>query len=154
MSGSEIGFLLGDAKRKADKAKGSEAKDTEINAKGQEDKGIEINPKGSEAKGFEINAKGEEDKGPEINAESSKINPKGEDPFNPEILNKAIASAKGNRKTISVWSPLISATMWYLKSTTPLFSISDVTKEWIEEAMRREHPELVKKIEYELGKSN
>jgi hypothetical protein len=44
--------------------------------------------------------------------------------------------------------------MWYLKSTTPLFSISDVTKEWIEEAMRREHPELVKKIEEELGKSN
>jgi hypothetical protein len=142
MSGSEIGFLLGDAKRKADKAKGSEAKD------------IEINAKGSEAKGFEINPKGKEDKGPEINADSSTINPKGEDPFNPEILNRAIASAKGNRKTISVWSPLISATMWYLKSTTPLFSISDVTKEWIEEAMRREHPELVKKIEEELEKSN
>ena len=116
MSGSEIGFLLDDVKRKADKAKGIEGKASEINAKGIEAKGSEINAKGAEAKGADL--------------------------FNPEILHKAISSAKGHRKTISVWSPLISATMWYLKATTPLFSISDVTKEWIEEAMRREHPEL------------
>jgi hypothetical protein len=96
--------------------------------------------KGIEAKALEINAKGVEAKGADL--------------FNPEILHKAISSAKGHRKTISVWSPLISATMWYLKATTPLFSISDVTKEWIEEAMRREHPELVKKIEEEMGKND
>ncbi|MGD0954526.1 MAG: hypothetical protein ABR985_19425 [Methanotrichaceae archaeon] len=45
--------------------------------------------------------------------------------LNPKALDEAVRDANNNRQTIAVWSPEISAIMWYIKKTTPEFSISD-----------------------------
>jgi len=34
-----------------------------------------------------------------------------------KLLNQAVETANSKRKMIGVWSPLIAASMWYLKST-------------------------------------
>lgn len=70
------------------------------------------------------------------------------------LLQQAIDNANSKRKMIGVWSPLISATMWYLKATIPMFSISEIASRWIEEGLEREYPELVKKMRAEMGKGD
>jgi hypothetical protein len=70
-----------------------------------------------------------------------------------KLLNQAVETAQSKRKMIGVWSPLIAASMWYLKSTIPRFSISDSARAWIETGLEKEYPELVKKIREEMGKS-
>lgn len=67
-----------------------------------------------------------------------------------ELLNQAVDTANSKRKMIGVWSPLIAAAMWYLKSSIPRFSISDSARAWIEAGLEKEHPELVKKIKEEM----
>jgi hypothetical protein len=71
-----------------------------------------------------------------------------------KLLNQAVETANSKRKMIGVWSPLIAASMWYLKSTIPRFSISDSARAWIEAGLEKEYPELVKKVREEMGKSN
>jgi hypothetical protein len=71
-----------------------------------------------------------------------------------KLLNQAVETANNKRKMIGVWSPLIAASMWYLKSTIPRFSISDSARAWIEVGLEKEYPELVKKIREEMRKSD
>jgi len=68
-----------------------------------------------------------------------------------KLLNQAVDTGNSKRKMIGVWSPLIAAAMWYLKSTIPRFSISDSARSWIEAGLEKEYPELVKKIREEMG---
>jgi hypothetical protein len=70
--------------------------------------------------------------------------------IDPKLLNQAVDTANSKRKMIGVWSPLIAAAMWYLKSTIPRFSISDSARAWIEAGLEKEYPELVKKIREEM----
>jgi len=51
-----------------------------------------------------------------------------------------------------VWAPDIALIMWYLKLSTPMFSISDVAKKYITEGLSRDHPELYKRAQEELDK--
>ncbi|MGD0952915.1 MAG: hypothetical protein ABR985_11085 [Methanotrichaceae archaeon] len=74
--------------------------------------------------------------------------------INIKLLNEAIQNTNSKRKMIGVWSPLIAASMWYLKSTIPRFSISDAARAWIEAGLEKEYPELVKKVKDEMGKSD
>ena len=74
--------------------------------------------------------------------------------INIKLLNEAIQNTNSKRKMIGVWSPLIAASMWYLKSTIPRFSISDAARAWIEAGLEKEYPELVKKVKEEMGKSD
>jgi hypothetical protein len=67
-----------------------------------------------------------------------------------KLLNQAVDTANSKRKMIGVWSPVIVAAMWYLKSTIPRFSISDAARAWIEAGLEKEYPELVKKIREEI----
>lgn len=62
-----------------------------------------------------------------------------------KLIDDAV-SAADNKRMIGVWSPTIAAAMWYLKSTTPRFSISEVASHYIEEGLERDYPELVQKI--------
>jgi hypothetical protein len=66
--------------------------------------------------------------------------------LNLKLIDEAIAAANSKRRMIGVWSPIISAAMWYLKGTIPRFSISEVASHWIEEGLERDYPELVQKI--------
>jgi hypothetical protein len=66
------------------------------------------------------------------------------------LLNQAVDTANSKRKMIGVWSPVIAAAMWYLKSTIPRFSISDAARAWIEAGLEKEYPELVKKLREEM----
>ena len=68
------------------------------------------------------------------------------------LLNEAIDAANSKRRMIGVWSPTIAAAMWYLKGTTPRFSISEVASHWIEEGLERDYPELVQKIRERMKK--
>jgi hypothetical protein len=74
--------------------------------------------------------------------------------INIKLLNEAIQNTISKRKMIGVWSPLIAASMWYLKSTIPRFSISDAARAWIEAGLEKEYPELVKKVRDEMRKSD
>lgn len=75
-------------------------------------------------------------------------------PIDLKLLNQAVETANSKRKMIGVWSPLIAASMWYLKSTIPRFSISDSARAWIEAGLEKEYPDLVKKVRNEMEKSN
>lgn len=68
-----------------------------------------------------------------------------------KLLQQAVNNANNKRKMIGVWSPIISATMWYLKATIPMFSISETASRWIEEGLEREYPELVRRIKAEMN---
>jgi len=70
--------------------------------------------------------------------------------LNIKLLNEAVQNARSKRKMIGVWSPLIAAAMWYLKSSIPRFSISDSARAWIEAGLEKEYPELVNKIREEM----
>ena len=59
--------------------------------------------------------------------------------------------ANSNRQSIAVWSPKISAIMWYLKKTTPEFSISDEARTILEEGLEKKYPELFQRVKEEMG---
>jgi hypothetical protein len=73
-------------------------------------------------------------------------------PLKVKVIRESIDAASSRRQRIAVWSPLISATMWYLKTTTPMFSISDEARSLIEEGLEKKYPELFKRIKDEMGK--
>ena len=72
--------------------------------------------------------------------------------INVNVLHEAIELALNKKQRISVWAPDIAIIMWYLKLSTPMFSISDVAKKYIAEGLMRDHPELYKCAEEELEK--
>jgi hypothetical protein len=72
--------------------------------------------------------------------------------INVNVLHEAIDLALNKKQRISVWAPDIAIIMWYLKLSTPMFSISDVAKKYIAEGLMRDHPELYRLAEEEADK--
>jgi hypothetical protein len=68
------------------------------------------------------------------------------------VLHEAIDLALNKKQRISVWAPDIAIILWYLKLSTPMFSISDVAKKYIAEGLMRDHPELYRLAEEEAEK--
>jgi len=93
------------------------------------------------AKGLSLKPKGKEPK-------SSSLNDKG---LNLKVLGEAVEGAKNKKQTIAIWSPRISAIMWYLKKTTSEFSISDEARTILEEGLEKKYPELFQKVKEEMG---
>jgi hypothetical protein len=67
----------------------------------------------------------------------------------PVLLEEAIDAAV-KRRMIGVWSPTIAAAMYYLKGSIPRFSTSEVASRWIEEGLKRDYPELMRKLEEDM----
>ncbi|MGB4087839.1 MAG: hypothetical protein WBK06_09780, partial [Methanothrix sp.] len=63
---------------------------------------------------------------------------------------EAVEGANSNRQSIAIWSPKISAVMWYLKKTTPEFSISEEARTILEESLEKKYPELFRKVKEEM----
>jgi len=74
--------------------------------------------------------------------------------INVNVLQDAVDLALNKKQRISVWAPDIALVMWYLKLSTPMFSISDVAKKYIAEGLMRDHPELYRRAKEELDKSH
>lgn len=73
--------------------------------------------------------------------------------FNVNVLQQAVDLALNKKQRISIWAPDITLIMWYLKLSTPMFSISDVAKKYIAEGLMRDYPELYRRVKEELDKS-
>jgi len=63
-----------------------------------------------------------------------------------KVLQEAIEATTSKRRMIGVWDPEIAATMQYLKSVTPRYSISENAAKWIKDGLERDHPELIQKV--------
>ena len=74
--------------------------------------------------------------------------------INVNVLREAVDLALNKKQRISVWAPDIALIMWYLKLSTPMFSISDVAKKYIAEGLKRDQPELYKRAKEELDKAH
>jgi len=74
--------------------------------------------------------------------------------INVNVLQEAVELALNKKQRISVWAPDIALIMWYLKLSTPMFSISDVAKKYITEGLMRDHPELYRRAQEELNKNH
>ena len=108
-----------------------------VKSKASKPEALDLKPKGSEAEALNIN-----DKGIDIKAETLTL----------KALGDAVKGANSNRQSIAVWSPKISAIMWYLKKTTPEFSISDEARTILEEGLEKKYPELFQKVKEEMKK--
>ena len=105
---------------------------SDVKSKTAKPEGLDLKPKGDKAETLDI-----KDKGIDSKAEGD-----------------AIKGAKtGNRQTIAIWSPKISAVMWYLKKTTPEFSISDEARVILEEGLEKKYPELFQRVKEEMNQS-
>jgi hypothetical protein len=106
------------------KSKASKEESADLKAKG-----LSIKPKGKEPKTLSLNDKG----------------------LNLKALGEAIDGANSKKQTIAIWSPKISAIMWYLKKTTPEFSISEEARIILEEGLEKKYPELFQKVKEEMN---
>ena len=97
---------------------------------------------------------------PDLNARGLSLKPRGEEPralslndkgLNLKALGEAVEGANSKKQTIAIWSPKISAIMWYLKKTTPEFSISDEARTILEEGLEKKYPELFQKVKEEMA---
>jgi hypothetical protein len=112
---------------------------SDVKSKTAKPEGLDLKPKGDKAETLDI-----KDKGIDSKAEA----------LNLKALGDAIKGAKtGNRQTIAIWSPKISAVMWYLKKTTPEFSISDEARVILEEGLEKKYPELFQRVKEEMNQS-
>lgn len=108
-----------------------------VKSKAAKSDDLDLKPEGEEASALDL-----KDKGLDLQANS----------LNLKVLGEAVKGAKtGNRQTIAVWSPEISAILWYLKATTPLFSISDEARGILEKGLQKKYPELFKRVKEEMG---
>jgi hypothetical protein len=128
-AGDELKHLMAGVKSKASKPEGLDLKD----------KSLDLKPKGNEPKSLSLNDKGLESKDKGLNLKA---------------LGEAVKGANSNRQSIAVWSPKISAIMWYLKKTTPEFSISDEARTILEEGLEKKYPELFQKVQEEINQKN
>ena len=124
-AGEELKHLMAGVKSKTSKPEG-----LDIN-----DKALDIKPKGNEPKSLD-----KKDKGLDSKAKS----------LNLKALGEAVKGAGSNRQSIAIWSPKISAVMWYLKKTTPEFSISEEARTILEESLEKKYPELFRKVKEEM----
>jgi hypothetical protein len=107
-----------------------------VKSKTSKPEGLGVENKGAEAEALDV-----KDKGIDIKAET----------LNLKALGEAVKGANSNRQTVAVWSPTISAVLWYLKKTTPEFSISDEARTILEEGLGKKYPELYQKIKEEMS---
>ncbi len=108
----------------------------------------------------EVKSKASKEESPDLKAKALSLKPKGKEPktlslddkgFNLKALGEAVEGANSKKQTIAIWGPKISAIMWYLKKTTPEFSISDEARIILEEGLERKYPELFQKVEEEMN---
>ena len=126
-AGEELKHLMAGVKSKTSKDEG-----LDIN-----DKALDLKPKGNEPKSLD-----KKDKGLDFKAKG----------LNLKALGEAVKGAGSNRQSIAIWSPKISAVMWYLKKTTPEFSISEEARAILEEGLEKKYPELFQKVKEGLKK--
>ena len=107
-----------------------------VKSKATKPEGLDLKPKGEGAEALDLKDKGLYQKAETLNLKA---------------LGDALKGANSNRQSIAVWSPKISAIMWYLKKTTPEFSISDEARTILEEGLEKKYPELFLRIEEELS---
>ena len=124
-AGEELKHLMAGVKSKTSKDEG-----LDIN-----DKALDLKPKGNEPKSLD-----KKDKGLDFKAKG----------LNLKALGEAVKGANSNRQSIAIWSPKISAVMWYLKKTTPEFSISEEARKILEEGLEKKYPELFQKVKEEM----
>jgi len=124
-AGEELKHLMAGVKSKTSKPEG-----LDIN-----DKALDIKPKGNEPKSLDKKDKGLDSKAKGLNLKA---------------LGEAVKGANSNRQSIAIWSPKISAVMWYLKKTTPEFSISEEARTILEEGLEKKYPELFQKVKEEM----
>jgi len=102
-----------------------------VKSKASKPEGLDIKPKGEEPDALDLKDKGLESKYKGLNLKA---------------LGEAVKGANSNRQSIAIWSPKISAVMWYLKKTTPEFSISEEARTILEEGLEKKYPELFQKV--------
>lgn len=124
-AGEELKHLMAGVKSKTSKPEG-----LDIN-----DKALDLKPKGNEPKSLDKKDKGLDSKAKGLNLKA---------------LGEAVKGAGSNRQSIAIWSPKISAVMWYLKKTTPEFSISEEARTILEEGLEKKYPELFQKVKEEM----
>ena len=124
-AGEELKHLMAGVKSKTSKDEG-----LDIN-----DKALDLKPKGNEPKSLDKKDKGLGSKAKGLNLKA---------------LGEAVEGANSNRQSIAIWSPKISAVMWYLKKTTPEFSISEEARTILEEGLEKKYPELFQKVKEEM----
>ena len=109
-----------------------------------------------------VKSKASKEESPDLKAKSLSLKPKGREPktlnlddkgLNLKALGEAVEGANSKKQTIAIWSPKISAIMWYLKKTTPEFSISEEARTILEEGLEKKYPELYQRVEDELNKN-
>ena len=127
-AGEELKHLMAGVKSKTSKDEG-----LDIN-----DKALDLKPKGNEPKSLDSKDKGLGSKAKGLNLKA---------------LGEAVKGANSNRQSIAIWSPKISAVMWYLKKTTPEFSISEEARTILEEGLEKKYPELFQKVKEEMSQS-
>lgn len=101
------------------------------------DKTLDLKPNGKKPKSSDLKYKGLDSKDKGLNLKA---------------LGEAVKGANSNRQSIAIWSPKISAVMWYLKKTTPEFSISEEARAILEEGLEKKYPELFQKVKEGLKK--
>ena len=138
-AGEELKHLMAGVKSKTSKPEGLDSKDEGLNlndkALNSKDKTLDLKPKGNEPKSLDLKDKGLGSKAKGLNLKA---------------LGEAVEGANSNRQSIAIWSPKISAVMWYLKKTTPEFSISEEARAILEEGLEKKYPELFQKVKEEM----
>ena len=130
-AGEELKHLMAGVKSKTSKPEGLDSKDEGLNLK---DNALDLKPKCEKPKSSDLKDKG-------LNSNIKGLNLK--------ALGEAVKGAGSNRQSIAIWSPKISAVMWYLKKTTPEFSISEEARAILEEGLEKKYPELFQKVKGE-----
>jgi mRNA-degrading endonuclease RelE of RelBE toxin-antitoxin system len=74
--------------------------------------------------------------------------------LNLNVLEEAVKGANSNRQTVAIWSPEISAVLWYLKKTIPEFSISEMARSLLEKKLQIAYPELYTLVKEEMSKES
>ena len=140
-AGEELKHLMAGVKSKTSKPEGLDSKDKGLSLK---DNALDLKPKGDEPKSSDLKDKGLDSKSKGLNLKVETLNLK--------ALGEAVKGTNSNRRSIAIWSPKISAVMWYLKKTTPEFSISEEARAILEEGLEKKYPELFQKVKEGLKK--
>ena len=138
-AGEELKHLMAGVKSKTSKPEGLDSKDEGLSLNDKslnyKDKTLDPKPKGDRPKSLDLKDKGSDSKAKGLNSKA---------------LGEAVEGANSNRQSIAIWSPKISAVMWYLKKTTPEFSISEEARKILEEGLEKKYPELFQKVKEEM----
>lgn len=138
-AGEELKHLMAGVKSKTSKPEGLDSKDEGLDLN---DKALDLKHEGDEPKPSDLKDKRLSSKAKGLNLKVETLSLK--------ALGEAVKGANSNRQSIAIWSPKISAVMWYLKKTTPEFSISEEARKILEEGLEKKYPELFQKVKEEM----